>query len=151
MVSPDPEINRDAKDYFTRHMRILEKCSTAWPQQDMQKQINALREAFSVDTSRPFEMKPGLLATSPSPPAMQPSPPLDTRYQIPTLTRKTSPHNIPQPVQFQAGPMTPPMTADLEAPTSDSLGGFSGGMLSNGQQATVNTTQIPWNPAPIFE
>lgn len=53
-------------------MRILEHCSaSAGP--DMQIQINALREAFSSDTSKPFELKPTLGLRSPAL-ASQPTP-----------------------------------------------------------------------------
>ena len=46
-------------------MRILEHClPSAAP--EMQVQINALRDAFSADTSRPFELKPTLGLRSPS-------------------------------------------------------------------------------------
>lgn len=116
----------------------------------MQKQINALREAFSVDTSRPFELKPGLLGGSPGITTM-PSPPLDTRYQMPMLSRKTSPQDIAQTMSFHGGPMTPPMTADLEAPTNGSLSSLSSGVLPTAQQNHTSNMQAAWNPAPIFE
>lgn len=51
--------------YFTRHMRVLEQCiASASP--EMQAQINALREAFSQDTSQSFELKPSLGLRSPA-------------------------------------------------------------------------------------
>lgn len=59
--------------YFTRHMRILEHCSaSAGP--DMQVQIDALREAFSSDTNRPFELKPSLGSRTPSEADQEPTP-----------------------------------------------------------------------------
>ncbi|KAK3714645.1 hypothetical protein LTR37_007625 [Vermiconidia calcicola] len=65
ITSPDPATNSRARKYFTRHMRILELCeSSASP--EIQIQINALREAFSQDTSKPFELKQGLGMRSPS-------------------------------------------------------------------------------------
>ena len=36
----DADFNNDAKEYFTHHIRILEACTKAWPQPDMQKQID---------------------------------------------------------------------------------------------------------------
>ena len=133
-------------------MRILEKCSSAWPQQDMQKQINALREAFSADPSKPFELKPGILNSSPGVPAMQPSPPLENNYQIPPMPPTTSQGNLQQPqhVSFQSGPMTPPMTAGLEAPNDCSLSTLAG-LIPNGPQNTGPEQPVAWNPAPIFE
>ncbi|KXL51550.1 hypothetical protein M433DRAFT_60097 [Acidomyces richmondensis BFW] len=65
ITSPDPKINTQGRVFFTRHMRILEQCITsATP--EMQAQINALREAFSNDTSKPFELKPTLGLRSPA-------------------------------------------------------------------------------------
>ncbi|KAF2772102.1 hypothetical protein EJ03DRAFT_213114 [Teratosphaeria nubilosa] len=65
ITSPDPALNADARMYFTRHMRVLEQCIiNASP--EMQVQINALQEAFSNDTSKPFELKPTLGLRSPS-------------------------------------------------------------------------------------
>ena len=153
MISPDPEINADARDYFTRHMRILEQCSSAWPQQDMQKQINALREAFSADISRPFELKPNLgLSPSPGPSVMHPSPPVESKYQVPMLTRQTSPQHITQTSPYQGHPMTPPMTAGLDAQSnSHHLDRMSGMPLPDDQQNGGHTNQPTWNPAPIFE
>ena len=60
MTSPDPELNGEARNYFTRHMRILEDTMSTWPLPDMLKQIDAVREAFSVDTRKPFVLKPGI-------------------------------------------------------------------------------------------
>lgn len=65
MTSPDADLNSDARDYFTRHMRILETCMSAWPMADMQKQIDSLREAFSADVRKPFVLKPSFPYGSP--------------------------------------------------------------------------------------
>ena len=51
--------------YFTRHMRVLEQCISS-ANADLQAQINALREAFSSDTSKPFELKSTLGLRSPA-------------------------------------------------------------------------------------
>lgn len=71
-------------------MRILEYCiPIASP--EMQTQINALREAFSLDATQPFELKPTLNGMrSPStekqltPPAMQVPTPSEAWPRIPT-------------------------------------------------------------------
>lgn len=57
LTSPDPELNFEADSYFTRHMRILETCSSAWPMPEIQKQVDSLREAFSADINQPFELR----------------------------------------------------------------------------------------------
>lgn len=51
--------------YFTRHMRVLEHCIPS-ASGEMQAQINALREAFSDDTSKAFELKASLGLRSPT-------------------------------------------------------------------------------------
>ncbi|KAG8527142.1 uncharacterized protein KY384_008571 [Bacidia gigantensis] len=150
ITSPDPDFNQDARDYFKRHMRILETCATAWPQQDMQKQINALRSAFSADTSKPFELKPEFPYGSPGMPTMQPSPPLESQYQhMPMLSRSTShPQQTSQHLSVQPGPMTPPMTAGLDGPNDGSL--YGGNSLSTSHNSSTDL-QAVWNPTPIIE
>lgn len=153
ITSPDPEFNTDAKDYFTRHMRILERCTSAWPMQDMQNQIDALREAFSADTSKPFELKPSFPYGSPSG-KLQPSPPLDVKYQHPAIGHHES-HEPAKPVQYhlQHQPITPPISVDH----SDHDGSLA--MIANCQQQQpmlINTDPLVtnhtvWNPTPIFE
>ncbi|KAK6613581.1 hypothetical protein H4I95_01925 [Botrytis cinerea] len=65
---PDPDLNSDAREYFTRHMRILEKCTSSWPMPDMQQQIESLRLAFSADIRKPFVLKPSFPYGSPAAP-----------------------------------------------------------------------------------
>ncbi|RAL60471.1 hypothetical protein DID88_000246 [Monilinia fructigena] len=69
ITSPDPDLNSDAREYFTRHMRILEKCTSSWPMPDMQQQIESLRLAFSADVRKPFVLKPSFPYGSPAAPA----------------------------------------------------------------------------------
>src|ERR1700760_2879163 len=57
ITAPDPDISDNARDYFIRCMRLLEQCTPSWPMESMRKQIDALREAFSADTSKPFDLK----------------------------------------------------------------------------------------------
>ncbi|CAK7263468.1 hypothetical protein SEPCBS57363_000574 [Sporothrix epigloea] len=75
ITSPDPDLNTDAREYFTRHMRVLEECMRSWPMADMQQKIDAMREAFSADVRKPFVLKPTFPYSSPSPSSSQPSPP----------------------------------------------------------------------------
>jgi hypothetical protein len=51
--------------FFTRHMRILERCKDS-ASQEVRVQIDALREAFSQDTNQPFELKANLGLRSPA-------------------------------------------------------------------------------------
>lgn len=157
ITSPDPAFNSDAKDYFTRHMRILENCTSAWPMPEMQTQIDALREAFSADTSRPFELKPTFPFGSPSSNGLQPSPPPDAGQAPPMLTRHGS---LPQVRQtpYHAQPITPPVSAGFEMPKETSFPSDSMGMMTSGQHQnmpaltpSMGPSQVDWNPTPIFQ
>lgn len=81
LTSPDPDLNSDAREYFTRHMRILEKCSSSWPMPDMQHQIDALREAFSADIRKPFVLKPSFPYGSPGAPVNTSPPRSNVQYR----------------------------------------------------------------------
>lgn len=160
ITSPDPELNTDARDYFTRHMRILERCMEAYPMPEMQMQVNQLREAFSADINRPFELKRGFPFQSPSPSAggLQPSPPLDIHMQFPTLTRHESLGHQSQ-MPYQPTPMTPPISS-TGLSFEDSKDGLLISdamqmMASNQHQAMpMQTTPMSigqeWNPNPII-
>ena len=119
----------------------------------MQKQIDALREAFSADTSRPFELKPGFPYGSPGFPALQPTPPLDPNYQISALSRHESQGQIAQRVPFQTSPITPPMTAGLEGsqdgPVATAAVANSHPQLVH--EGSMGNGQAAWNPTSIFE
>ena len=155
ITSPDPELNVDARDYFTRHMRILEQCMDAWSMPDMQMQVNQLREAFSADVNRPFELKRGFPFESPSPSTagLQPSPPLDINIQHPMLTRHES-LGRQDHMPYHATPITPPISsAGLTFEDSKENLLMSGSiqmMPSSQQQAMPISMGQEWNPTPIF-
>ncbi|PGH13113.1 hypothetical protein AJ79_03820 [Helicocarpus griseus UAMH5409] len=117
ITSPDPEFNSDARMYFTRHMRLLEQCASAWPIPDTQEQINQLRLAFSADINKPFELKPSFPYGSPSDPP-HPSPPMDSHY-IPSSFSTSGPEQS----QFAYGthPVTPPVSSELADKSGQSL------------------------------
>lgn len=169
LTSPDPDLNVDARDYFTRHMRILERCSSSWPMADMQQQIDALREAFSADMRKPFELKPTFPYGSPGAP-VNASPPQVVHYHQPQLTRGHSAleqqqgleqHQVrPQSqVSYTNHPITPPISAGGVDNKSDSPAVQSLVMMATGQrmpqQAMSNSVPIidpsTWNPSRIFE
>ena len=157
ITSPDPAFNSDAKDYFTRHMRILENCTSAWPMPEMQTQIDALREAFSADTSRPFELKRTFPFASPSSTGLQPSPPLDAGHHPPMLSRHES-HSQVNQMPYHTQPITPPVSAGFDMPKDTPLSSASMSMMANGYQqqmptqtSSIGTSQVEWNPTPIFE
>ncbi|CEO58526.1 Putative Fungal Zn binuclear cluster domain containing protein [Penicillium brasilianum] len=153
ITSPDPEFNSDAREYFTRHMRILEKCSSAWPMPEIQAQIDSLRLAFSADTRRPFELKPSFPYGSPSEP-YQPSPPMDAHYH-PHLSQMSN--NVQSRVGFNTHPITPPISAgaesDEKSDTSSQLQSL--GMVPH-QPPTTHPLEAPlvdentWDPTRII-
>jgi hypothetical protein len=155
ITSPDPDFHTDAKDYFTRHMRILELCTSEWPMTDMQMQIDALREAFSADTSRPFELRPGFPYGSPGA-QQQMSPPLDIKYQQSPLACQVS-HGQTAPTEYEPQPITPPMSVAHDeherplVPTSLDL--ISGSRVESisGASDVTGLDHASWNPTRIFE
>ena len=156
ITSPDPEFNTDAKQYFTRHMRMLENCTSSWPMPEMQAQIDALRQAFSANINRPFEMKSSFPYGSPSV-RLQPSPPADIHYQDRTLSRENSGEQAPR-THFNPGPITPPISAGDGDSGDGSLAAASLTMMATGQQKhqqmpenSIGTEGIGWNPTRIFE
>lgn len=137
-------------------MRILEDCTSAWPQPEMQSQIDALRDAFSADTNRPFQLKASFPFGSPGPTGLQPSPPLETNYQQSMLSRHEPITHIPQ-MSYGSQPMTPPTSAGLQDLNDRSLASSSTGMMPSDhlqlplQTNLMSNSPIEWNPTPIFK
>ena len=135
-------------------MRILEKCSSAWPMPEIQAQIDSLRLAFSADTHRPFELKPSFPYGSPSEP-YQPSPPMDAHYH-PHPSQLSS--NVQSRVGFNTHPITPPISAgaesDAKSDTSSQLQSL--GMVPH-QPPTTHPLEAPlvdensWDPTRIIK
>ena len=158
-MTPLEEFSTDSKDYLTRSMRILESCTSTWPVPDMQARIDALREAFSADISRPFELKPSFPYGSPSSSVgLQPSPPPDDHLSRPMPPHHDSlrqSHQLP----YNAQPVTPPVSAGFDTSKGNSFSSVSMPMMSNGQQqqqqplqpTSIINNQVEWNPTPIFK
>ncbi|KAL1845084.1 hypothetical protein VTK73DRAFT_1159 [Phialemonium thermophilum] len=168
LVSPDPEFYSDAPEYFTRHMRILEKCMGAWPMPDMQKQVDAIREAFSADTRKPFVLKPGFPLCS-SPPSSQNSNSLRPQQAAAAAAAAGygpgaghGTHLDTQSLQqyhphmtYSSQPITPPISAGPVDSKGDGvqpmLGSSQGGPASGLQQSLSLADAPTWNPSRIFE
>lgn len=118
-------------------------------------QIDALREAFSADTRKPFELKPNFPYRSPSP-KMQPSPSFDIKYHHEVLSRPASNEQIAQ-VPYHHQPLTPPMSGEHEGPTEPLSASSMPTMPIIEQQQvsltsnSIDTGPIAWNPSRIFE
>lgn len=166
ITSPDPVIYTDARDFFARHMRVLEKCTSAWPMPEMQQQIDSLREAFSADIRKPFELKGSFPYGSPGAPA-QPSPPQVSQYQQPQMVRtpmdliNLNAHNAQHSqVNYSSHPITPPVSAGAldsknDSPALQSMVMMSGGQRVNQQPMSSSVPLVDpvqqWNPSRIFE
>ena len=167
ITSPDPDLNGDAREYFTRHMRLLEKCTSSWPMPDMQQQIDALREAFSADIRKPFVLKPSFPYGSPGAPATHSPPRTHNQYRQGTThgaPQQSMEHHHAQQSQpvssYTSHPISPPISAGgvkehtkSDTPAVQSLVMMATGQ--RGQQQNVGGNGIPdpvaWNPAKIFE
>ncbi|KAF7559317.1 hypothetical protein G7046_g4836 [Stylonectria norvegica] len=160
IVSPDPDLNTDAREFFTRHMRILEKVMDAWSMPELEKQIDAVREAFSADTRKGFVLKPSFPYGSPHP-SSHSSPPRGQGYRaVINRTGSMDQHldtQSAQQVSYTSHPMTPPISAGPEDIESDSPAVQSLVMMSQASQAPAMQQSMPisehtgWNPSRIFE
>ncbi|KAK0630161.1 hypothetical protein B0T17DRAFT_489636 [Bombardia bombarda] len=162
LTSPDPDLNSEAREYFTRHMRILEKCVGAWPMPDMQKQIDSVREAFSADTRKPFVLKPSFPYGSPQSTAH--SSPLGPPYRGELSQARSMDHRIDTQVQhshvsYTSHPISPPISAGPLDTKGDSPDVQSLAMMASGHGTQAQTVQqtLPladapaWNPSRIFD
>ncbi|ODH51160.1 hypothetical protein GX48_02775 [Paracoccidioides brasiliensis] len=151
ITSPDPEFNSDARIYFTRHMRLLEQCASAWPVPDLQEQINQLRLAFSADINKPFELKSSFPYGSPSEPH-HPSPPVDSSY-LPTSYATTSSEQ--NQLVYCTNSVTPPISAGANDRSETSLHDF-GLMQGHGSGPNTGMLNVPlvdsnsWDPTRII-
>ena len=151
-TAPDPEFSNEARDYLTRHMRLLESCAPAWPAQDLQAQILSLRQAFSADLSKPFELKAVLPPSAGFDVFSSPSPGPDP-YDRSIVA---NPHD--QIHHFHTQPMTPPISAagNCDDGRDNSLAATSLTMLAAGRSTSLPGSEIgdhtgSWNPTRLFE
>jgi hypothetical protein len=181
LSSPDPEFNFEAKDYFVRHMRILERCVSAWPMPETEAQIYALRTAFSADVNKPFELKESFPHGTPSEHSRPSpvSPPSSEKQQLPQLQPQKSiePHpsqqtqpspyvpqhmsQIPRQTGYLATPPVSVYTADSKPQTPmyaqnydlAEQNSYSSLPSSAGgyYQQAPSAADIQWNPTPIMD
>ncbi|KAI9783459.1 MAG: hypothetical protein M1816_001383 [Peltula sp. TS41687] len=160
ITSPDQELNADAADYFSRHMRILERCISVWPMPHVRAQIDALREAFSADTSKPFVLKRSFPYSSPSIEVQKSS-----LYNTPYPTQPRSDPTMggsqqQQQLDYLNHPISPPLSSGGLKPNGEtSMGMVEQSRESQQQQqhSIPTTTSMPmmdtmtWNPSRIFD
>ncbi|KYK57604.1 putative Cutinase transcription factor 1 alpha [Drechmeria coniospora] len=159
IVSPDPDFNTDAREYFTRHMRILEKAMEAWPMPELQRQVDAVREAFSADVSRPFVLKPSFPYGSPRSSSHSSPPRGKHGYRSMDRTGSMDQHlgAAHAPTMSYSGHPMSPVSADPGDSKSDSPIIQSLAMMPEGPASDISnglvmeSSQPSWNPARIFE
>ena len=123
---------------------------------EMQQQVNSLRQAFSTDTSKPFELKPTFPFGSPQV-APQSSPLSNHSTYRPRHPSQPSPLEQPGQVNYHTHPITPPISASDRDSKADSPVAQSLVVMASGQRAPQSTPgmQMPesvqWNPQRIFE
>ncbi|KAH6638458.1 hypothetical protein C7974DRAFT_306488 [Boeremia exigua] len=156
ITCPDPDINRDARDFFVRHMRVLETCAPSFPMPEMQAQVNSLRQAFSADITKPFELKPTFPFGSPQV-APQSSPLSSQGAYRPRHPSHPSPMEQPGQINYHAHPITPPISASDLGSKTDSPVAQSLVMMASGQRAPQTNAgmhmqdNVQWNPQRIFD
>ncbi|UKZ90917.1 uncharacterized protein TrAFT101_005918 [Trichoderma asperellum] len=155
IVSPDPDLHTDAREFFTRHMRIMETVMEAWPMPELRRQIDAVREAFSADTRKPFVLKPSFPYGSPHP-SHSASPPAFRGMERASSMEQVLDTSGTQTVSYISHPISPPISAGGLDSKSDSPSAQSLVMMPQtvGPGMPPNMTmpeQPAWNPAKIFE
>jgi len=148
-------LNNDAREFFVRHMRILETVAPSWPMPEMQEQIANLRQAFSADVTKPFDLKVTFPFGSPQVPP-QSSPTSNHGSYRSRLPSQNSPLNQPGQVNYHAHPITPPISASDHSTKADSPVAQSLVMMASGQRAPQPAGSrmqepVQWNPQRIFE
>jgi hypothetical protein len=139
-------------------MRILEQVAPSWPVPEMQQQIENLRQAFSHDIGKPFELKPTFPYGSPQ---SQPQPsPLghDDTYRHHGAGHSPSSLEQPGQVNYNTHPITPPISthdseSKADSPVVQSLVMMAAGQRQTAQPPTSMQVQeaVQWNPKGIFE
>ncbi|KAK8149948.1 hypothetical protein G3M48_004892 [Beauveria asiatica] len=161
IVSPDPDLNSDAREFFTRHMRIMEQVMEVWPMPELQTQIDTVREAFSADTRRAFVLKPSFPYGSPHP-SNKSSPPHvpSGAYQgnggrSGSLDQHLDAHSS---MRYVNNPITPPistgpMGSKNESPAVQALELIPqvGTSVATMPPNMGLADQVAWNPSRIFE
>lgn len=137
---------------MTRHMQLLECCAPAWPAPELQEQILSLRQAFSADIKKPFELKPTFPYGSPMNQLVS-TPPSEIPYD-----RAMTSHSAHESMShFHSQPMTPPISAGHPEDIKDSsMAANSLTMMSTGRSISLPGSQMgddsnAWNPRPLFE
>ena len=132
--------------------------------QEMRGQIDALREAFSADKDKPFELKMSFPYGTPSD-SYEPSPPMESQYHRLQLPEQ-EPYSQQRSQSYPLQTITPPMSAVSRdsgfdsplpqqnrgiAPTSNNPSHSMTNYPQTYPQHSIPTVdEAQWNPTPIF-
>lgn len=158
ITRPDSTLHQEAKSFFVRHMRILERCIAEWPMSEVEAQIDGLRSAFSADLNKPFDLKPSFPYGSPSERSRSPE---ARRLSEQQTAIKTEQQYYQQSLQQGSFFPTPPISAG-PVPNSQASQMFN---EYEADQAARQYHQLPptsnptnnmtpteqWNPTPIID
>ncbi|OAQ68010.1 fungal transcriptional regulatory protein [Pochonia chlamydosporia 170] len=144
IVSPDPDLNSDAREYFERHMRVMEEVMQAWPMPDLQKQIDAFREAFSADLSKPFVLRPEF-------PYIRQGKEPSKQLEQPLTEITAEPAHVEGPTQFDPSTSQQPQPSLLDISAGDVGSSITTHLDSHNIPLSSPSTHPNWNPAPIFK
>ncbi|KAF3919786.1 hypothetical protein ABW20_dc0108948 [Dactylellina cionopaga] len=154
---PDPEFNCDAREYFSRAMRILEICIDISASMETKAQIEALRAAFSQDVTQPFVLNSNFpFYSSPSIHQMSPSASAGS-YSPVDITRSPLSSTLSAPVSQSRVTISPPSSdrGDSPNPTMVMMQQGSSQVAQPIPQRKSNhhgtTLEAGWNPQRIFE
>lgn len=160
ITSPDTSLHQEAKSFFVRHMRILEKCIAEWPMTELETQVDGLRAAFSADLKKPFELKPTFPYGTPperskSPEARRLPEPQhhlsasqDQQYHQQSLQHGSY---FPTP-PISAGPVTKSRASSLyQEYNGDQMGHQYPQMPPTSNPTSAMTLTDQWNPTPIID
>ena len=150
LTSPDPYFNMDAREFFTRHMRVLEQCISAWPMPETRAQIDALREAFSADLTRPFVLRPSFPYGSPGV-NVRPTPPEEIHYQHPSQVSESSRDPQNASASYATQPVTPPFSASHGLTKQESPSALDYAQSDQLQMSNGAYEGASWNPTRIFK
>lgn len=127
-----------------------------WHMPELQKQIDAVREAFSADVRKPFNLKPSFPYGSPNPSSHSSPPRLPQGYRPALDTTSPLDQHLDAGVGFSGQTISPPISAGPSdgknhSPSIQSIVMMQG-TQSQGMRSNMSLADQPaWNPARIFE
>jgi hypothetical protein len=143
-------------------MRVLEQCIASWPMPHLKAQIDALREAFSVDPGKPFVFKRSILLPKPSSLGHYPNASTSSVHSASHSVSETSHAVSKQHLDYMGQhAISPPLSTSGLTSQSSSPSAQPSSLLGAGQAvqphhavappAPTATNMMAWNPSKIFE